>query len=181
MLAKWTLRASWKRYFWIKLVTFFGKNGTFATHDVNCAISRLWMVLLQPTMWIARFQGFGWDQKQAFYAVLCVIAENHIYQARKRNPNLNFFGGVGVFHMKGWGGQKVRYVPRNQGKQAFWRDISGFCWDIPAVPERFEKKRSLFGDWYDWTTGVPDNGNDWRKFRVVPHSHPLRPPIFYFV
>ena len=25
----------------------------------------------------------------------------------------------------------------------------------------------------DWTTGVPDNGNDWRKFRVAPHSHPL--------
>ena len=29
-------------------------------------------------------------------------------------------------------------------------------------------------DRYDWTTGVPDNGNDWRKFRVVPRSHPLR-------
>ena len=30
-----------------------------------------------------------------------------------------------------------------------------------------EKK---IGDQYDWTTGVPDNGNDWRKFRVVPRS-----------
>ena len=31
----------------------------------------------------------------------------------------------------------------------------------------------------DWTTGVtggvPDNGNEWRKFHVVPRSHPLRP------
>ena len=26
---------------------------------------------------------------------------------------------------------------------------------------------------YDWTTGAPDNGNEWRKFRVVPRSHPL--------
>ena len=34
---------------------------------------------------------------------------------------------------------------------------------------------------YDWTTGVPDNGNDWRKFRVVPRSYPLHPLIFYFV
>ena len=25
---------------------------------------------------------------------------------------------------------------------------------------------------YDWTTGVPDNGNDWRKFRAVPRSFP---------
>ena len=31
------------------------------------------------------------------------------------------------------------------------------------------------GDRYDWTTGAPDNGNEWRKFRVVPHSYPLRP------
>ena len=34
---------------------------------------------------------------------------------------------------------------------------------------------------YDWTTGVPDNGNDWRKFRVVPRLYPLRPLVFYFV
>ena len=28
---------------------------------------------------------------------------------------------------------------------------------------------------------VPDNGNEWRKFRVVPRSHPLRPLVFYLV
>ena len=28
---------------------------------------------------------------------------------------------------------------------------------------------------YDWTTGVPDNGNEWRKFRTVPRLYPLRP------
>ena len=28
---------------------------------------------------------------------------------------------------------------------------------------------------YDWTTGAPDNGIEWRKYRVVPRSHPLRP------
>ena len=38
------------------------------------------------------------------------------------------------------GGQKVRYVPRNQGKPNFLADIPGFGWDIPAVPEKFEKK-----------------------------------------
>ena len=26
---------------------------------------------------------------------------------------------------------------------------------------------------YDWTTGVPDDGNYWRKFRAVPRSYPL--------
>ena len=39
---------------------------------------------------------------------------------------------------------------------------------------------SLFHAQYDWTTGVPDNGNEWRKFRDVPRSHPLRPLVFYF-
>ena len=31
---------------------------------------------------------------------------------------------------------------------------------------------------YDWTTGVPDNGNDWRWFHVVPRSHSLRLLVF---
>ena len=32
---------------------------------------------------------------------------------------------------------------------------------------------TIIGDRYDWTTGVPDNGNGWRKF--------LRPLVLYFV
>ena len=30
---------------------------------------------------------------------------------------------------------------------------------------------------YDWTTGVPDNGNVWGKYRVVPRAYPSHPPI----
>ena len=26
---------------------------------------------------------------------------------------------------------------------------------------------------YDWTTGVPDNGNEWGKLRAVPRLYPL--------
>ena len=40
---------------------------------------------------------------------------------------------------------------------------------------------TCIGDRHDWTTAVPDNRNDWRKFRVVPCSHPLRPLVLYFV
>ena len=29
-----------------------------------------------------------------------------------------------------------------------------------------------FGDRYDWTTGAPRDGNEWKKYRVVPHVHP---------
>ena len=33
---------------------------------------------------------------------------------------------------------------------------------------------------YDWTTGVPDNGNEWMKVRVVPGLHPLRSLVLHF-
>ena len=67
-----------------------------------------------------------------------------IDQSRRRSTNPNFWvrissGGVGVFHMKGWG-PKNSVCPRNQRKQIFWRDISGFCRDVLGVPEKFEKK-----------------------------------------
>ena len=34
---------------------------------------------------------------------------------------------------------------------------------------------------YDWTTGVRDNGSEWRKFRAVPPLYPLRSLVLYFV
>ena len=41
--------------------------------------------------------------------------------------------------------------------------------------------RNVFHAQYDWTTGVPDNGNEWRKLRAVPRSYPLRSLVFYIV
>ena len=56
-------------------------------------------------------------------------------QARKRNPNPNFWvrissGGVGVFHLKGWG-PKVQYVPQNHGNQTFLAGCPGI---LPGYP-----------------------------------------------
>ena len=34
---------------------------------------------------------------------------------------------------------------------------------------------------HDWTAGMLDNGNTWRKFRVATRSHSLRPPVLYLV
>ena len=72
-------------------------------------------------------------------------------QGRKRNPNPNFLvrifsGGVGVFHVNGWG-PRSSVCPLKPGKSKFFgRDIPEFCRDIPAAPEKFEKKSlcSLF-------------------------------------
>ena len=44
---------------------------------------------------------------------------------------------------------------------------------------RDSNRRLGLSDQYDWTTGVLDNGYEWRKFRVVPCLHPLRPPLSF--
>ena len=41
------------------------------------------------------------------------------------------------------GGQKFGMSLETQGIKLFWRDIPGFCRDIPEAPEKFEKK--MFG------------------------------------
>ena len=32
----------------------------------------------------------------------------------------------------------------------------------------------IFGSRYDWTTVGPYDGNEWKKYRVVPRAHPSR-------
>ena len=54
------------------------------------------------------------------------------------------------------------------GNEAFGRRC------FSQKPADVRRKPKKIGDRYDWTTGVPDNGNDWRKFRAVPRSYPLR-------
>ena len=64
-----------------------------------------------------------------------------IIQGRTRNPNPNFLvqissGGVGVFHVKGR--QKVRHVPRSQGKTNF---LAGYPGILPGYPGGARKVR----------------------------------------
>ena len=48
-----------------------------------------------------------------------------------------------------------------------------------AKNRRFSQKIHI-GDWYDWTTGGPQEGNEWRKYHVVPRAHPSRPPVYAY-
>ena len=49
---------------------------------------------------------------------------------------------------------------------------SDFSW---KCPDPASSALTLFiNAQYDWTTGVLDNGNEWRKFRAVPRLYPLR-------
>ena len=51
---------------------------------------------------------------------------------------------------------------------------------VGAEGELVREEFSLFGDRYDWTTGGPYDGNEWKKYRVVPHAHP-RVPFFMLI
>ena len=75
-----------------------------------------------------------------------------VSQARKKNSDPNWLvrissGGVGVFHVKGWG-SKGSVCPSNPKETKLFGGISrGFARDIPGVPEKFEKKKFVFNFW----------------------------------
>ena len=49
---------------------------------------------------------------------------------------------------EGVGAKKFDMPLETREIKLFWRDIPGCCWDIPAVPEKFEnKKRFVFDFW----------------------------------
>ena len=62
---------------------------------------------------------------------------------KKKSPNTNLWSGYLPVE---WGsstwrgrGQKVRYVPRDQGNQTFWRDILGFAGIFRGSPKSLRK------------------------------------------
>ena len=65
------------------------------------------------------------------------LLNTNIYQGRKRNPNLNFLvrifsGGVGVFHVKGWGPKSSVCPSKPRETKLFWRGIPGFSPGYPG-------------------------------------------------
>ena len=48
---------------------------------------------------------------------------------------------------EGVGAKKFGMSLETKEIKIFWRDIPGFCWDIPVLPEKFEKKRFVFNFW----------------------------------
>ena len=76
-------------------------------------------------------------------------AKKGLDSGKQMEPKPKLFG-PDIF---GWGGglprewvgaKKFGVSFETQGNQTFWRDIPGFCRDIPAAPEKFEKKKFVF-------------------------------------
>ena len=67
-------------------------------------------------------------------------------QKKEHKPKLlgpDIFRGVGIFHMKGWWPKSPRMSLETRETKLSGRDIQGFCRDIPAVPEKLEKIKSV--------------------------------------
>ena len=62
-------------------------------------------------------------------------------------PSLGNVNGLTVrVPRKGVGTKKFGMSLETRKTKLFWQDIPGFCWDIPGVPEKFEKKEcSILG------------------------------------
>ena len=67
------------------------------------------------------------------------------HEPKLLSPDI-FWWGRGLPH-EGVGAKKFGMSLETREITLLWWDIPGFCWDIPAVPEKFEKKSlcSIFG------------------------------------
>ena len=54
-----------------------------------------------------------------------------------------------------------------------WVSLVGWCGCMQTIAGLHTR----IGNQYGWTTGGPYDGNEWRKYHVVPRAHPLRPLV----
>ena len=71
------------------------------------------------------------------------------FSGKKREPKPKLLGmGIlrwgGSFPREGVGAEKFHMSLETREIKLFWRDIPGFCRDIPEAPEKFEKKKFVF-------------------------------------
>ena len=77
---------------------------------------------------------------------LKVVVQNCLKSGTKKEPKPKLLS-PGIFRL-GWGlprqrvgAKKFSMSLKTREIKLFWRDIPGFCWDIPVLPEKFEKKK----------------------------------------
>ena len=56
----------------------------------------------------------------------------------------------------------------------FWVQRGVKIGQEPTLDPLQDIDKAVFGDRYDWTTGAPHDGNEWKKYHVVPRAYPSR-------
>ena len=65
------------------------------------------------------------------------------------------------------GASGVKMTPENLIEIDFQR--GNFFFNCPI-----KSFLNYFGDQYDWTAGGPSDGNEWKKYCIVPRAYPSR-------
>ena len=86
-------------------------------------------------------------RKTAFQALKWLISTLSSGKKKEPKPKLfgpDTFGWGGGLPREGVGAKNFGMSFETQGNQTFWRDIPGFCRDMPGALEKFEKKKFVF-------------------------------------
>ena len=84
------------------------------------------------------------------------------------SPDIFWWGG-GLPH-EGVGAKKFGMSLETQGIKLCWRDIPGFCRDIPEAPEKFEKNMFGFNFWPLQNSGAEKDSRSQKIARTAPKN-----------
>ena len=74
-------------------------------------------------------------------------ATSHKTEQKPKLLSVDIFRWGSGLPQEGAGAKKFGMSLETTEIKLFWPDIPGFCWDIPAVPETFEKNIFVFNFW----------------------------------
>ena len=75
-----------------------------------------------------------------FFSFLVLIRHKKDHKPKLLSPDIFRWGGG--LPCEGGGAKKFGMSLETRKSNCLGGDISGFCWDIPAVPEKFENKKT---------------------------------------
>ena len=89
---------------------------------------------------------FSWTQKETgrLFPVLVVQFSGKKKEPKRKRLVRISFGGVGVFHVQGWGSKSLVCPSKPRETKLFGGISRDFRRDVPGAPEKFEKKRLVF-------------------------------------
>ena len=76
------------------------------------------------------------------------------------------------------GGTRGLRLPRSLGRSMRNEGVSQTL--LPTASFRPFFPSQKVGDRYDWTTGAPHDGNERKRYRVVPRAHPSRALLYAY-